>query len=181
MPSFRVIGKAEVRVSEMFRLRVVAETIEFTPIPSLVKHLFSLFSFLPENNHERLQAQSTPSSFLPNKPNSNNINMCFGKRSSAPTYSSSSSSSDEYNARPVELSTLRRSLGDTGRFTASMPQAAQRTTARETIRIVEEISIACDDQHNQCELYHLSVEETGLMISCSEEVDACRTLPVAFA
>ncbi|KAK5999419.1 hypothetical protein QM012_005544 [Aureobasidium pullulans] len=73
--------------------------------------------------------------------------MCFGKRGSAS--SSSSSSSDENNARPIELTTLRRSSGGTNRAVASMPQATQRTTEPYTIRIVEDIRVTCDAQQEQ--------------------------------
>ncbi|KAG9571616.1 hypothetical protein KCU79_g53, partial [Aureobasidium melanogenum] len=81
--------------------------------------------------------------------------MCFGKRDSASASSFSSSSSDEPHARLIELPTIRRSPG-TNRATAGMPQqASQRAAGRETIRFVEEVNIACDDEHksgNLCPL-----------------------------
>ncbi|KAG9945041.1 hypothetical protein KCU85_g7481, partial [Aureobasidium melanogenum] len=73
--------------------------------------------------------------------------MCFGKKDSASAYTSSSSSSDEPNARPIELPTIRHSSGNP-RATASMPQQTpQRAAGRETIRFVEDVTITCEEQH----------------------------------
>lgn len=156
----------------MFRLPLVARVPGLTLTSSLVKRTSPLFSTFFQHTTADEHKHSLHVLFHQTiQPNNTSI-MCFGRRSSASAYASSSSSSDEYNARPIELSTLRRATGGTGRSTASMPQAAQRTSERETIRIVEEARITCDDQHKQCKLCHLRSMGSQLTSARSQEVSA---------
>ncbi|CAD0095929.1 unnamed protein product, partial [Aureobasidium mustum] len=94
--------------------------------------------------------------------------MCFGRRSSS-VYTSSSSSSDEFHARPIELDTISLSARGTSRATASMPSQALRTADRETIRVVEPAGATNASQQRM--FCRLRTRRALLTIALSKEVN----------
>ncbi|CAD0111565.1 unnamed protein product, partial [Aureobasidium uvarum] len=102
------------------------------------------FSFLAKHRYKRnpKSASNTKkncSFYRSSLQNTDISTMCFGKKSSISADSFSSSSSDEFNARPIELNTIRRvnSPRCAARGTAYLPyQVAQAASDRDTIRVV---------------------------------------------